>query len=56
MLKGELFLIDNKLICIKKSEGVSSSESGTPILESSVISTNMWLSMGTLLVHILFNS
>ena len=53
MLKDKPLWLNNKLawrltrsrlVYIKKSEGASYSESGTPILESSVISTNLWLS------------
>ena len=47
--------IDNKLISVKKSEGASSSESGTPIFESSVIFTKLWLSMWVNMTHNLFN-
>lgn len=55
MLKGEPLLINNKPVYIKKSEGASFSESVTPTLESSVISTRLWLSMGVNMTHILFN-
>lgn len=55
MLKGEPLLINNKPVYIKKSEGASFSESVTPTLESSVIYTRLWLSMGVNMTHILFN-
>ena len=41
MLKGEPLLINNKPVYIKKSERASFSESVTPTLESSVISTRL---------------
>ncbi len=56
MLKGEPILIDNKQVYLRKSEGVSSSESMISTLESSVIPTYKWLSMGVILTQMLFNT